>query len=206
MFFKKKREEAAAKAAEAKQQILRTIDDRFADATQSRDPAEKILKLEDQKQAIDAFIETAEGDIKSQAKGKWLGGYFGVTIGTNLAIDIVSVALTGVPASALFIVPSIVLGWITGDKRVEKAKEKLQAENAEFFDSLRAKRERADEAVQSSMNIDMRDFAESPKFSQLLERVPSLRQKFAESYRRHVDGTISDVPPAPKKKDPGLHL
>jgi hypothetical protein len=89
---------------------------------------------------------------------------------------------------------------------VEKAKEKLEKENAEFFGALQTKRERAEEAVQSAMNIDMRDFAESPKFPQLLERVPSLRQKFAESYRRHVDGTISDAPPAPKKKDPGLHL
>lgn len=206
MFFKKRREAAEAKAAEAKQEILRTLDERFEEAAQSRDPADKILKLEDQKQAIDAFVDTANGDIKAKAKGKWLGGYFGATIGTNLAIDIVSVALTGVPASALFIVPSIVMGWMTGDKRVEKAKEKLEKENAEFFAALGAKRERADEAVKSAMNVDMRDFAESPKFSQLLERVPSLRQKFAESYRRHVDGAIGDVPPAPKMKDPGLHL
>lgn len=206
MLFKKRREAAEAKAAEAKQEILRTLDTRFEEATQSRDPADRILKLEDQKKAIDGFIDTAKGDIKAQAKGKWLVGYFGATLGSNLAIDIVSVALTGVPASALFIVPSIVLGWITGDKRVEKAKEKLEKENAAFFETLQAKRERAEEAVQSTMNIDMRDFAESPKFSQLLERVPSLRQKFAESYRRHVDGTISDAPPAPKKKDPGLHL
>ncbi len=206
MFFKKRREAAEAKAAEAKQEILRTLDQRFEEATQSRDPADKILKLEDQKKAIDAFVDTATGDIKSQAKSKWLGGYFGATIGTNLAIDIVSVALTGVPASALFIVPSIVLGWMTGDKRVEKAKEKLEAANAEFFGSLQAKRDRADEAVQAAMNVDMRDFAESPKFSQLLERVPSLRQKFAESYRRHVDGSISDVPDTKKKNNPGLHL
>lgn len=206
MLFKKRREAAEAKAAEAKQEILRTLDARFEEAVQSRDPADKILKLEDQKKAIDGFIDTAKGDIKAQAKGKWLVGYFGATLGSNLAIDIVSVALTGVPASALFIVPSIVLGWITGDKRVEKAKEKLEKENAAFFETLQTKRERAEEAVQSAMNIDMRDFAESPKFSQLLERVPSLRQKFAESYRRHVDGTISDAPPAPKKKDPGLHL
>ncbi len=206
MFFKKRREAAEAKAAEAKQEILRTLDTRFEDAVQSRDPAEKILKLEDQKQAIDAFVDTAKGDIKAQAKGKWLGGYFGATIGTNLAIDIVSVALTGVPASALFIVPSIVLGWITGDKRVEKAKEKLEKENAEFFETLQAKRERAEEAVRGAMNVDMRDFAESPKFSQLLERVPSLRQKFAESYRRHVDGSIADAPPPKKKPDSGLNL
>lgn len=146
MFFKKRREAAEAKAAEAKQEILRTLDARFEEAVQSRDPADKILKLEDQKQAIDAFVDTATGDIKAKAKGKWLGGYFGATIGTNLAIDIVSVALTGVPASALFIVPSIVLGWITGDKRVEKAKGKLEKENAEFFAALGAKRERADEA------------------------------------------------------------
>ncbi|MDI1226634.1 MAG: hypothetical protein PSY14_02995 [bacterium] len=206
MFFKKRREAAEAKAAEAKQEILRTLDTRFDEAMQSRDPAEKIIKLEDQKQAIDTFVDTAKGDIKAQAKGKWLGGYFGATIGSNLAIDIVSVALTGFPASVLFIVPSIILGWMTGDKRVEKAKEKLENENAEFFGTLQVKRERADEAVQAAMNVDMRDFAESPKFSQLLERVPSLRQKFAESYRRHVDGTISDVPPAPKKPDTGLHL
>lgn len=206
MFFKKRREAAEAKAAEAKQEILRTLDARYEEALQSRDPADKILKLEDQKQAIDTFIDTATGDIKSQAKSKWLGGYFGAVIGTNLALDIVSVALFGVPASWVFLAPSIVVGWITGDKRVENTKEKLEKENAEFFAALGAKRERADEAVQAAMNVDMRDFAESPKFSQLLERVPSLRQKFAESYRRHVDGNISDVPPAPKKKDPGLHL
>ena len=191
MFFKKRREAAEAKAAQAKQEILRTLDTRFDEAMQSRDPAEKIIKLEDQKQAIDTFVDTAKGDIKAQAKGKWLGGYFGATIGSNLAIDIVSVALTGFPASVLFIVPSIILGWMTGDKRVEKAKEKLENENAEFF---------------GTMNVDMRDFAESPKFSQLLERVPSLRQKFAESYRRHVDGTISDVPDSKKKNNPDLHL
>ena len=206
MFFKKRREAAEAKAAQAKQEILRTLDTRFDEAMQSRDPAEKIIKLEDQKQAIDTFVDTAKGDIKAQAKGKWLGGYFGATIGSNLAIDIVSVALTGFPASVLFIVPSIILGWMTGDKRVEKAKEKLESENAEFFGTLQAKRERADEAVQAAMNVDLRDFAESPKFSQLLERVPSLRQKFAESYRRHVDGTISDVPDSKKKNNPGLHL
>ncbi|HYD17717.1 MAG TPA: hypothetical protein VEF76_04475 [Patescibacteria group bacterium] len=205
MFFRKKREAAAAKAAEARNDILRTIDEKFSDAVESRDPAEKILKLEDQKKAIDTFIETAEGDIKAKAKGKWLGGYFGATIGTTLAIDVVSIALVGMPASTLFMLPSIMIGWFTGDKRVETARKKMVAENTPFFDELRSKRARAEEATVKAMETDMRDFAESPKFQQLLERVPSLRQKFAESYRRHIDGSISDLPP-PKKKDPGLHL
>ncbi len=204
MFFKKSREAAQAEIAEAQAQLLKTFDDKHAEALQSRDPAERILKLEDQKLAIDTLIEATQGKLNSKAKGKWLLGYLGGTFGSNIAFDAISILTIGVPVSALMMIPSVVIGFMTGGKRVEKAQAALLKENEPLFAALREKKVKADLAIDTAMQADMRDLAESPKFQEALQRVPRLRDKFAEAYRKHViEGGMSGD--TPKKRPPAFN-
>lgn len=207
MFFKKRREEAKAKEEAARQTLLKTFDDKHEQALQPRDPAERILKLEDQKQAIDAFLDVAQGKIVSEAKSKWMLGYLGGTLGSNLAFDAISILLIGIPTSFLMIIPSIIIGYMSGAKRVDKMQQRLQKENEPLFAALRERQDKADQAIDKIAEGDMRDFAESPKFQELLQRVPRLRDKFADAYKRHIiEGGLSGDKPEPKKKPPGFNV
>ena len=176
MFFKKRREAAQEEIAAAQAQILKTFDEKHDEALQARDPAERILKLEDQKQAIDTLIEATQGKLNSKAKGKWLLGYLGGTFGSNIAFDAISILTIGVPMSALMMIPSVIIGFMTGGKRVAKAQETLLKENEPLFASLRERKDKADHAIDTAMETDMRDLAESPKFQEALQRTPRRRR------------------------------
>lgn len=206
IFGKSKAEKQAEKEA-ARQQVIDAFDKKHEDALQVRDPADRILRLEDQKVAIDTFIHAATGKTVDEAKGKFLMGYLGGTIGSNLAIDAVTLLLFGVPASILVLIPSMIIGLMTGQKRVVKSLESQIKENEPFFNQLRERKDKADKAIDTALETDMRDLAESPKFQEALQRTPRLRDKFADAYKRHIiEGGLSGDKPEPKKKPPGLNL
>lgn len=200
--FKKRREAKQAEIENARQLVLKGFDEKLAEALQTHDPSERLIKLEDHKVAIDAFIDTAQGKSVNTAKGQWLVGYLGGWAGTTLALDAISILTIGVPASALAIIPSIVFGFLTGNKRVTATHERLKKENEPLFDALRQKKAEADAEMDKVMQSDMRDLSESPKFGEALQRVPKLRDKFAEAYKKHVNG---DGLSGPKRKPPGLN-
>lgn len=206
MFFKKRREEAERKAAEAREQTLRAFDEKYQEAMTNPDPAARILQLKDMKKAIDTFMDMANGKAVSKARGKWLGGYFGGVVGGSLIIDAVTFLLTGVPASSLISVASIFIGFMAGDARVAHNRKKNKEENEKMFVKLREKQQKADKSIEETLKTDMREFAKSPRFSELLESTPSLRAKFAEAFKREVEpDDITTKPAAPKKKG-GFHL
>lgn len=205
MFFKKKREAAKAQQEEVRNAVLGSFDAKLEEALKTRDPAERILALEEHKKAVDTFLDAANGNLVSEAKKKWMLGYIGGTLGSNLAMDAVSIMLIGVPTSVLFIIPSIIIGSFAGAKRSEKALAKLVEQNADFFAAIRGKKDDAEKALDKILETDMRDLAESPKFQQALQAVPKLRDKFADAYKKHViEGGLSKD--EPKKKPPGFNV
>lgn len=207
MFFRKRRERLEKEAAEAREQTLRAFDDKYQEALANPDPAARILQLKEMKSAIATVMDMADGKAVSKAKTKWLGGYFGGVLGGSLIIDAITFMLTGVPASsALSVVSSIFIGFMAGDARVAHNRKKNKEENEKMFSLLREKQKAADKSIEETLKTDMREFAKSPRFSELLENIPSLRMKFAEAFKREVDADdISNKPEAPKKKG-GFHL
>lgn len=207
MFFKKRRERLEKEAAEARTQTLRAFDEKYKEAMGNPDPAARVLQLKEMKSAIDTFMDMANGKAVSKARSKWLGGYFGGVLGGSLIIDAVTFALTGVPASSLISVASIFIGFMAGDARVAHAKKKNKEENEKMFTKLRDKQQQADKSIEETLKTDMREFAKSPRFSELLESTPSLREKFAEAFKREVDPEdITPKPEDPKKKKGGFNL
>lgn len=205
LFGKSKAEKEAEKEA-ARKQVLDAFDKKHDDAMQVRDPADRIIRLEDQKIAIDTFIQAATGKTVAEAKGKFLMGYLGGTIGSNLAIDAISIMLFGVPVSFIMLIPSMIFGMMTGQKRVVKNLEKSIKENEPFFNQLRDRQSNADKEIDKALETDMRDLAESPKFQEALQRTPRLRDKFADAYKRHIiEGGLSGDKQEPKKKPPGFN-
>jgi len=205
--FGKSRKEKEAEKEAARKKVLDAFDKKHEDALQVRDPADRILRLEDQKVAIDTFITAANGKTVDEAKGKFLMGYLGGTIGSNIAIDAVTFLLFGVPASILVLIPSMIIGLMTGQKRVVKSLEQQIKDNEPFFNQLRERQDKADKAIDAALETDMRDLAESPKFQEALQRTPRLRDKFADAYKRHViEGGLSGDKNDPKKKPPGFNV
>lgn len=209
MFFKKRREAAKAKAEESRQQTLHVFDEKFEDALKNADPAAKVLQLENMRDAIETLSDTLNGKTVSESRGKWLLGYLGGVVGANIAFDAVSILVTGVPASVLLVLPSIVIGLWSGDKRVEMTRQRMQKENAPLLAALEEKKKAADREIEKTLGADMRAFASSPQFGELLERVPSLRTRFAEAFRRDVSGRDLLDGTEPRKdgrKPGGFHI
>lgn len=207
MFFKKRRERLEKEAAEARTRTLDAFDEKYQQAMDNPDPAARILQLKEMKSAIDTVMDMVEGKAVAKAKTKWLGGYFGGILGGSLIIDAISFMLTGIPASsALSLASSIFIGFMAGDARVAHNRKKNKEENEKMFAQLREKQKTADKSIEETLKVDMREFAKSPRFSELLEHIPSLRVKFAEAFKREVEpDDITTKPDAPKKKG-GFHL
>lgn len=202
MFFRKRREAKKAKAEAAKQQIIDGFEKAFEDALVSMDPADKILKLEDIKENIDLLTGKSKADIDIESKKKFFATYMGVGFGTTIAATIAAASLAFPPAIIFLAgVPGIIAGRVLGLKRVFNEQEKLLKDNKPFFDALEAMKGKADAAIDSAKHADMRLMAKSPRFTELMDRVPSLREKFADAYRRVTED--GDLPEQPKPKKPG---
>lgn len=202
MFFRKRREAKKAKAEAAKRQILEGFEKAYDDALSSMDPADKILKLEDIKENIDVLTGKSKADIDIESKKKFFATYMGVGFGTTIAATIAAASLAFPPAIIFLAgVPGIIAGRVLGLKRVFNEQEKLLKDNKPFFDALEAMKDKADAAIDSAKHADMRLMAKSPRFTELMERVPSLREKFADAYRRATDE--GDLPTKSRDRKPG---
>lgn len=206
MFFKKRREAKKAKAEAAKQQIIDGFEKAYEDALVSMDPADKILKLQDIKENIDLLTGQSKEKIVTEAQKKFFATYMGVGLGAT----IVTMVATTAAAIAFFFPPVLILlsgvpgaiaGMMAGRKRMQKAHDKVMKENKPFFDALEAVKDKAGAAIESAKHADMRLMAQSPRFPELMQRVPSLREKFADAYRRVTED--GDLPEQPKPKKPG---
>lgn len=208
MFFRKSRAAKKAEAEKTRQAILDGFEKAYEDAQASMDPADRILRLQDMKEAIDALTGNSKIEINEESKKKFFTTYMGVGLGTTIAATVAAVSLAFPPALIIFMgFPGIIAGRLMGEKSVLKAREKMMKENKPFFDALDAFKGKADAAIESAKNADMRVLAKSERFPELMERVPSLREKFAEAYRRATgEGDFSGKPKPKKPDDNGLHF
>ena len=206
MFFRKRREAKKAKAEATKQQIIEGFERAYDDALVSMDPADKILKLEDIKENIDLLTGKSKAEIVTESQKKFFTTYmgvgFGATIVTTIAATVAAFSIVFPPVLTLFAgIPGVIAGRLAGQKRMQSAHDKMMKQNKPFFDALEAVKEKSDVAIESAKRADMRLMAKSPRFTELMDRVPSLREKFAEAYRRSTQE--GDLPEQPKPKKPG---
>lgn len=206
MFFRKRREAKKAKAEATKQQIIEGFERAYDDALVSMDPADKILKLEDIKENIDLLTGKSKAEIVTESQKKFFTTYmgvgFGATIVTTIAATVAAFSIVFPPVLILFAgIPGVIAGRLAGQKRMQSAHDKMMKQNKPFFDALEAVKEKSDVAIESAKRADMRLMAKSPRFTELMDRVPSLREKFAEAYRRSTQE--GDLPEQPKPKKPG---
>lgn len=206
MFFKKRREAKKTKAEAAKQQIIEGFQKAYDDAMSSMDPADKILKLEDIKENIDILTGKSKAEILTESQKKffttYLGVGFGATVVTTIAATIAAFSIVFPPVLILFAgIPGIIAGRFAGQKRMQNAHDRMMKTNKPFFDALEAVKDKSDVAIESAQRADMRLMAKSPRFTELMNRVPSLREKFADAYRRATAESDFPKPPKPKKPD-----
>jgi len=208
MFFKKYRDGKKAAADEARQNVLKDFQTQFEAAQQSADPADKFLKLESIKTAIDGITSGMKAKYKVRAKDAGETTYLGFTA-TGL--------MSAVGAMALHVPPLLVLaapvggfyfGIKQGRKMMVRSEQKAINKDKEYLDALGAQRDRAAEAADTELNTSLRAIAESKRFEEVVKTAPRVRDHFTAAYGRQVTGQEPVEAPEPPKQRPqgGLQL
>ena len=202
MFFKKRRDAKKAAAEEVRQNIIDDFQNRYDDAGKSLDPAEKILKLQDISNDVDAVMDEIAGVAAKDAE-------------TKRKVFLWTAAPAGIAVSAVY--PPALLGLLGmgasvygGKKLGQKFAEHAQRKNLEkekpFVDKLINQKLQALTAQDKAVNDDAPAIAGSKSFEEVLNRVPRLREKFAAAYGRKIAEEKTQAPAASKRRidDPTL--
>lgn len=200
MFFKKQREAAKAKAAEAQKTVLDTLQKQIDDALAVKDPAERLLKLEETRLAVTAVSEATVKALDSKSKNKIFLPYFGV-VGSATAAGAAAFAAFAVSPAllVLIVIPTIVGGLVLGGKRTENFKERGLAELKPFLKALKEKKIAIATASEKTVREDIAAIAASPRFAEV-QGLAVLRDSFMRALQQNV---LQQKPQSQPKKPGG---
>lgn len=204
MFFKKRREAAKAKAADARQQVLEVLQKQFDDALVIADPAEKLAKLDETRIAVMMMTEETKKIARAQSSNKMYVPYLSIAGGTLTAAAAASIALALSPALMALAVPAAIIGLVVGDRRSKKSQAAADAVLAPFYAALDEKKNTIAAASDKIVQENIVDIAASPRFAEL-QSLPGLRDSFMKALQQKV--TAPEQKPQPKKPDgPGFRI
>lgn len=198
MFFKKRREAKKAAEAEFRQNIIDEFQGRFEAAGKSPDPAEKILKLQDIANDVEAVLDELSGVAAKNAEKKRKIFVWTATPTAIVASAVYPPALIGLAGMAA----SVYGGKKLGKKLGEMAERKNLEKEKPFIDALKGQQAQALEAQDAAVNENARGIAASKGFDDVLQRVPRLREKFAAALGKIVTEQDNQKPtPANRRPD-----
>ena len=200
MFFKKRREAKKAAVAEARQLVLKDLRDRFDAAQDCTDPAEKFLKLEEIRQAVDAATGTLKGDITKRAGENGELTFLG-SMSAGTATAWVVAGLHFPPLLGLLGIVAGTMGGVRAGKQVaQRSRQKQFEANRPFINELEAEKTKAVAAADVLIETRLRDIASSPRFDEVVAKVPRIREHFTKAYGRKIaEENAFDAPQPPKK-------
>jgi hypothetical protein len=202
MFFKKQREAKKAAAEQVRRSIIDGFQGRYEAAQQNPDPADRIVKLQDISNDVDKEIAELNGDASKSAniKQKVL---FWTAMPAGLAVSAVyPPALIGLAGMA---------GSVYGGKQLSKkfgeaSKKKFLDKNKDFIEALTEQKAQALKAQDDLFAADARGIAASKNFSDVLAKVPRLREQFAAAFGKKVteEEAAKQAPPKRWVDDPNF--
>jgi hypothetical protein len=196
MFFKKRREAKKAREAEVRQIIIDGFQERIDEAQNLPDPGERILKLQEVAEDVDAVVDEMSGKAAMSAKTKQRIMFWTAMPAGIVASAIYPPALLGL----LGMGASVYGGGKLSKKFGERARQAHLEKERPFLKKLEAQKEKA-LAIQDALVIqDSAGVATSKHFTDLLAKVPRLREQFAVAYSRKVtEEQAQKQAPAAKK-------
>lgn len=198
MFFKKRREAKKAAAAEIRQNIVDEFQGRFDAARKSPDPADRILKLQDIANDVEAVLDELSGTAAKDAEKKRKIFVWTATPTAIVASAVYPPALIGVAGMAA----SVWGGKKLGKKLSEMAERKNLEKEKPFIDALKAQQTQALDAQDALFSQNAPGIAASKGFEEVLTRVPRLREKFAAAYGKKIAEENAQKPaPANRRPD-----
>lgn len=199
MFFKKSRRE---REEETRQSLLKELQRQIGEAKQCPDVAEKYLKLEQVRTIIEATDETLRGTIKDEAVSKGQRLFIG-TFGAGTAVGVL--ALVGLHFPPLFVLAGPALGYYFGNRAGRDLAATTQDEHLKdakpFLDALDVERNNVSTAAAEIERTQLRDLAASPRYEEILKKVPRLRDQFAAAFGKQIAAEQERGPQPPKGPD-----
>lgn len=200
----------ATKRAEREQAQKTAIDgvqQQIDDANKLPDPADRFMRLEEIKEAIDTLTDAKSVDVGLKARNKFHMAYVGTATGTTAALTMAAIALHFPPLLFFFLAfPGFETGNWAGNKRVQKEYARLMEENKPFFDALKQKRDVAAESAEAILKSDLNALATSSRFEEIVKKAPRVRDHFTAAFAREL--AKKENPPVPPKNNGGngFHL
>jgi hypothetical protein len=200
MFFKKRREAKKAAAAELRQNIIDEFQERFDAAGKLPDPADRILKLQDIANDVEAVLDELSGNAAKNAEKKRKLFVWTATPTAIVASAVYPPALIGLAGMAA----SVYGGKKLGKKFGEMAERKNLEKEKPFIDALKSQQTQALEAQDELVSTNAPGVAASKGFEEVLSRVPRLREKFAAAYGRKIAEETEQKPAPAQRRPDGL--
>jgi uncharacterized membrane protein len=205
MFFKKRRDAKETAMADARRAVLKDLRDRFDAAQDCLDPGEKLLKLEEIRQMVDAATGALKGNIAEKAgqagELTMLGTMSAGTASAWLVLGLHFPPLLGLVG----IVAGTVGGVRAGRKMIVHSRQKQFAKNRPFINDLEAEKTKAVAAADVLLETRLRDIAASPRFDDIVTKVPRVRDHFTAAYARKVAEEKDPDAPVPPKRPADDH-
>jgi hypothetical protein len=204
MFFRKRRDAKKSAVEEARQVVLKDLQDRFDAAQKNPDAGERFLKLEEIREFVDEAIKQLRGQAAEGAVDKGQFAMLG-TMGAGTAAAWAVVGLSFPPLLGLVAIIGGLYGGIKAGRAVVQSSFRHHlAQNRPFIDALEAQKNQAAEAADALLENRLRDMAVSPRFDELVEKAPRVREHFMKAYGRKVaeeDQKAGRTPPKPPQEN-----
>lgn len=197
MFFRRNRRE---REDDTRQSLLKELQRQIADAKECPDVAEKYLKLEQIRTIIEATDSTLRDTIQDEAVSKGQRLFIG-TFGAGTAVG--ALALVGLHFPPLLVLVGPALGYYYGNRAgrdlAATTQEERLKEAKPFLDALDAERGTISSAAAEIERTQLRELAASPRYEEILKKVPRLRDQFAAAFGKQV---AAEETKNPQPKDP----
>jgi hypothetical protein len=197
MFFRPSRRE---REEETRQSLLKELQRQIGEAKECPDVAEKYLKLEQIRVIIETTDSTLRDTIKDEAVSKGQRLFIG-TFGAGAAIG--AVALVGLHFPPLLVLAAPALGYYYGNRAgrdlAATTQEERMKEAQPFLDALDVERNNIGSAAAEIERTQLRALAASPRYEEILKKVPRLRDQFAAAFGKQV---AAEETKAPQLKGP----
>ncbi|TAL27263.1 MAG: hypothetical protein EPN97_17960 [Alphaproteobacteria bacterium] len=208
MFFKKRRDAKKAAVEEARQVVLKDLQDRFDAAQKCPDAGERFLKLEEIRDFVDVVVKQMKGEAAEGAVEKGQFALLGtMSAGTAAALAVVSFSFP--PLLGLVAIAGGLYGGVKAGRAVVQSSYRHHlAQNRTFIEALEGQKIQAAEAADALLENRLRDMAASPRFDELVEKAPRVREHFMKAYGRKIaeeDQKAGRNPPKPPQ-DSGFRL
>jgi hypothetical protein len=210
MFNKRKKEREQQQIKDLRRLKEERITTGLSDAAQIKDPAERILHLQELKEIAAAEIRREQDAIKDKANS--LGGR-DILGGTGLAAagGAIVATVTTAGVGALVAIPLFVAGFGVAGKRADTIEKRALAEAQDYMQKMTVHEDCISALMKKAVESNVAEIANSPLKEQVLA-VPGLAAPFANAAKWHIimaekNAQAADErkPAAPDKKQaPGL--